>query len=279
MPVKGEIPMEKSDEKKNGKENCAIAIFTTATSFYAPLTLFDLIKEKNNRIKIFVHNPVKKKGTLSKIIEKTGFEYFFLKAYFSVFLSANSFFNKLVYGKNIGKRKWFSLNELADYYGVQIEEVENVNERAFLERFRKLNPSIAVSCYFSQIFKEEFLGIPGACINIHPSLLPNYMGMSPVFWVLANNEKEAGFTIHFIDKGVDTGNIIRREKIEIIPGDSFHDLFCRISKKASIALLEAITAIESGNCAGTEQEGEKSYFSYPTKEAYARFKKNGFRLF
>ena len=73
-----------------------------------------------------------------------------------------------------------------------------------------------VTCAFGQILSQEILDIPTiGTINIHASLLPKYRGSSPIQWAIINGEKVTGITIMFTDVGVDTGDIILQDELQI----------------------------------------------------------------
>lgn len=80
-------------------------------------------------------------------------------------------------------------------------------------------PDLLVSAYFAQILKPEVLAIPRqGTLNVHPGWLPAYRGAMAYFWVLRNGEDRGGVTVHWIDAGVDTGEILARRACRIRPG-------------------------------------------------------------
>lgn len=104
---------------------------------------------------------------------------------------------------------------------------EKLNNQ-FLKIIRQLNPDICFSIYYRNIFSQDYILVPPmGFINIHPSSLPKYRGPVPTLWALLNNEKKAGVTLHYIDSGVDTGDIIAQIDCEIpkeITGHELNDL-------------------------------------------------------
>jgi len=109
---------------------------------------------------------------------------------------------------------------------------------AIVEDVEELNPDIIITIAYGQILPEKILNIPQyGCLNLHASLLPKYRGASPIQSAIANGETEAGVTLIKMDKGMDTGDIIAQEKIEIDnleTGASLHDKLSKLS--AEIAL-------------------------------------------
>ncbi|MGI6455390.1 MAG: formyltransferase family protein [bacterium] len=86
-----------------------------------------------------------------------------------------------------------------------------------LERWvREKNPDFICVKSMSQLLKENIFSIPKyGTINLHPSILPNYRGPNPLFWTMFNQECESGMTVHYINKGEDTGDILRQYTIKM----------------------------------------------------------------
>lgn len=78
---------------------------------------------------------------------------------------------------------------------------------------KSLSPDLIVVYSMSQLLKENIYSIPRfGTINLHPSYLPEYRGPNPIFWMYYNMEKQGGVTVHYIDQGEDTGNIILQKR-------------------------------------------------------------------
>ena len=88
---------------------------------------------------------------------------------------------------------------------------------------------IIVLAGFMRIVRDPILSeFPGRILNVHPSLLPKYPGLNPVARALANGETETGCTIHLVDRGVDTGEILRQETVPVFSDDTVQELHRRI---------------------------------------------------
>lgn len=91
--------------------------------------------------------------------------------------------------------------------------------KALEQWIKKLTPDLIVVFSMSELLKKNIYEIPKkGTINIHPSYLPEYRGPNPDFWIYYYMEKRSGVTIHYIDEGEDTGDIIYRQRIKITPG-------------------------------------------------------------
>lgn len=86
------------------------------------------------------------------------------------------------------------------------------NNKIDADFIRKLNPDIIFSIYYRKIIPQAVLDIPRlGCVNIHPAELPKYRGPNPTYFSVLNGDKTAGTTLHYIDKGMDTGDIIAQK--------------------------------------------------------------------
>lgn len=108
-----------------------------------------------------------------------------------------------------------------------------------------------------RILPEDIIEIPSkGVINLHASLLPKYRGAAPIQWALLNGDKETGVTTFFIEKGVDTGDIILQKKIDIDEDDTAGILHDRLSEIGAELVLETVNQIEAGIESRTKQVGE-----------------------
>ena len=123
-----------------------------------------------------------------------------------------------------------SLSSFAKKRDIPYFYMKNGSDAALEEWVRMQNSDIIVVHSMSQLLRENIFSIPKyKTINLHTSLLPNYRGPNPLFWIYLNMEKESGATLHYIDKGEDTGDIIYQESYHI-------ELGIRSSEMMDIAL-------------------------------------------
>ena len=96
---------------------------------------------------------------------------------------------------------------------------------------------------FNQIFKKEIINLPLLkTINCHAGKLPFYRGRNILNWVLINDEKEFGVTVHYMDEGIDTGDIIMQDSFSISGLDDYSTLLLR-SYEACAACIVQINSI------------------------------------
>ena len=121
---------------------------------------------------------------------------------------------------------------------------ENVNQAEFLDTIAALNADLYVSMSFNQILKPDIIEhSPLGFINCHAGALPFYRGRNPLNWVLINGEKEFGITAHYVDEGIDTGDIIKQQKYPIGLDDNYGSLLQTAISGCADVLLEAIEDI------------------------------------
>lgn len=146
---------------------------------------------------------------------------------------------------------------------VKIRTPEAVAELARYEA------DLFVVAAFGQILSSEILHMPKyGCINVHGSLLPKYRGAAPLQWAVINGEKETGVTTMYMAKGMDTGDMLLKEKIEVSSQDTYgsiHDKLCVIGAEL---LLKTIEGLEKGTLQRIpQQEEQATYASMLTKES------------
>ena len=150
--------------------------------------------------------------------------------------------------------KCCELKQFAQDNGLRISEPEFLNDDKFIEELKSLNPDLFIVVAF-RILPERVYKIPRyGSVNIHASLLPKYRGAAPINHVLINGEKETGVTSFYLEKKVDTGNIILQKKILIEDDDNFDTLHDKLSEAGAEICLETVKMIQSGNITTMTQD-------------------------
>lgn len=131
--------------------------------------------------------------------------------------------------------------------GIDFITHANVNSDEFLEWMSRYNCEIFVSMSFNQIFKSRIINFPeGKIINCHAGKLPYYRGRNILNWVLINDEKEFGITVHYLDEGIDTGDIISQNCYPITDDDNYGTLLERAYEGCALTLYDSIKIIQDG---------------------------------
>lgn len=155
-------------------------------------------------------------------------------------------------------------HETPDYIPSVLTLCKKENIPYSLEKISKDNlpfvPDIIISIYYRYVISNDIINlVQGRIMNLHPSLLPKYRGCSSVTWALINGESEYGFTYHYIDKGIDTGNIILQRSLPIEGWDTQYSLYSKVMYKSMEYFNEAFELLVSGY-KGIEQNGEPTYY-------------------
>lgn len=130
----------------------------------------------------------------------------------------------------------------------------NVNDPAFIQKIKSFDCDLLISMSFNQILKQDILEIaPLGFINCHAGALPFYRGRNPLNWALINGEKEFGVTVHYVDEGIDTGDIIVQNMVPIESNDGYGDLLQKAHTACATTLLQALENIANDEVARKKQ--------------------------
>ena len=149
-----------------------------------------------------------------------------------------------------------------------IEVYQPIKIKEEYEKIISLNPDIIITCAYGQIIPEEILNKPKyGCINVHGSLLPKLRGGAPIHHAIIDGEKETGITIMYMDKLMDSGDIISQKKISILNEDNLDSLYTKMSQLGAELLIETLPSIINGTNERIKQDESKVTFGYNiTKE-------------
>ena len=148
------------------------------------------------------------------------------------------------------------VKKYAQEKGLKIYQPEKVRKNVeFIEEIRNLNPDVICVVAYGKILPKEILEIPRlGCINVHGSLLPKYRGAAPIQWAVLNGDKVTGITTMYMDEGMDTGDMILKQEVEIGEDETTGELWNRLSKIGGELLVETLKEIEKG-LAPREKQG------------------------
>jgi methionyl-tRNA formyltransferase len=148
---------------------------------------------------------------------------------------------------------------------IQVASLKNAPAR---EQLAGLKPEAVVVAAYGQMLPQEVLDIPRyGCLNIHPSLLPQYRGASPVQAAILSGDRFAGVSVMLLDAGWDTGPVFCRAQIPILEGDTTFSLSPRLFQAGTFMLLDVLASLPSGERAPVPQDQAKaSYYPEITRE-------------
>jgi methionyl-tRNA formyltransferase len=147
--------------------------------------------------------------------------------------------------------------------GVPAMIPERVNAPQFVRDIAALRPDVCVSIAYDQIFRSELLALaPLGMLNFHAGKLPRYRGRNCINWAILNGETEIGLTAHYVDEGIDTGDIILQRSLPLSWTDTYGDALCRIVQAFPAFVAEGMELVLAGQVRRVAQpQGPGTYFS------------------
>ncbi len=160
------------------------------------------------------------------------------------------------------------VKQYAEEKGLKIYQPAKVkNNIEFIELVKNMNPDVICVVAYGKILPKEILEIPRlGCINVHGSLLPKYRGAAPIQWAILNGDKTTGITTMYMDVGMDTGDMILKQEVEIGENETTGELWQRLSKIGGEILVDTLKLIENNKAPREKQTGEFSMAPMLDKE-------------
>ena len=154
-----------------------------------------------------------------------------------------------------------SVEDLAREHGIEVHVTDRVDAET-IDLVKRAEPDvIVVNSWYTWMPAELHNLPPHGTLNLHDSLLPKFTGFSPVLWALISGESEFGLTVHRMDDGLDTGDILIQRSLPIGPRDTGTELVLRAMDLIPEALRDALAALESGTAVFKPQnKAERTYF-------------------
>ena len=148
----------------------------------------------------------------------------------------------------------------AEKLGLPVYQFASLRKEG-VELVRSLAPDVMVTAAFGQILSRELLALPKyGVFNVHGSLLPLYRGASPIQSCLLNGDKITGVTIMRTAYEVDSGDVILKKELPILPEDNAGTLFDKIAELGAEGIVEALDLLEKGRITYTPQDASKATF-------------------
>ena len=151
-------------------------------------------------------------------------------------------------------------------YNIDYLKHKNINSEEFLKKIKKYQCDLFVSMSFNQIFKKDIINMTKLkIINCHAGKLPFYRGRNILNWVLINDELDFGITVHFVDEGIDTGDIIMQRVYEIKDNDNYATMLEKSYVQCANILYDSIKLIQDGTIKAIKQSTINSIGFYCTQ--------------
>ncbi|HLW64101.1 MAG TPA: methionyl-tRNA formyltransferase [Gemmataceae bacterium] len=147
------------------------------------------------------------------------------------------------------------MKEIAQAAGVPVFQPDSINTAEGVAKLRGWRPDLLVVAAYGQILSKDVLGAARlGGINVHASLLPKYRGAAPVAWAIYHGEKKTGVTIIRMTTGLDAGEMLAQEAIDIFPEETAGELEARLAPQGAKLTLEVLDRMQAGTVAGIPQD-------------------------
>ncbi len=145
---------------------------------------------------------------------------------------------------------------------IAVSQPSTLKSDRFADQIKSLQPDFLVVIAFGHILPEKILQLPKfGAINIHASLLPKYRGPAPIHWAIINAEPYTGVTTMFMDKGMDTGDILLTKKEPILPEDTAATLHDRLAKTGAELLIKTLKGFAARKIQSIPQDHSKATYA------------------
>lgn len=166
--------------------------------------------------------------------------------------------------KGRGKKLAISpVKEVALKHNIEVYQPEKLKkEPEFIDVLKKLNPDFIIVVAYGQILPKEVIDIPKyACVNLHASLLPKYRGAAPINWAIIDGEKITGNTTMLMDVGLDTGNMLLKQEVNITKDMTAGELHDSLMEQGASLLVKTIRGLVDGIIKPEKQDDSKSCYA------------------
>lgn len=154
----------------------------------------------------------------------------------------------------------------------------NINDAMGLAFVAAARPDVLISAFFNQRVGDDLLRVPSiAAINIHPSLLPEFKGVDPVFYARLRAAPQVGVTVHHLERNLDAGRILIQQSMTVSTGESVFRTTARLFALGG-GLLASRLALPLTRQSGSPQPEHGSYDSWPSAAEVARLRRRGIAL-
>jgi methionyl-tRNA formyltransferase len=154
------------------------------------------------------------------------------------------------------------MKEAAIAANVPVHQPEKIRSPQARTLLQQLSPDCIVIIAYGQIIPAALLTIPKlGWINLHASLLPKYRGAAPINWAIANGETQTGLTTMRIDAGMDTGDMLLQEEIDIAPEETAPELAASLAEAGAPLMLQTLRGLMVENLVPRPQDNDQATYA------------------
>ena len=159
------------------------------------------------------------------------------------------------------------VKQLALTHIIPVFQPDTFKNESQLALLQELNPEVIVVVAYGKLLPGYVLDLPKyGCINVHGSLLPKYRGAAPVQWMVLNGETTAGVTTMYMDRGLDTGDILLVSETKVGENETAGELFDRLAAMGADLISETIKRLPEGIERKPQDDGQSTYVSVLDKK-------------
>ena len=159
------------------------------------------------------------------------------------------------------------VKQLALTHNIPVFQPDTFKNESQLALLQELNPEVIVVVAYGKLLPGYVLDLPKyGCINVPGSLLPKYRGAAPVQWMVLNGETTAGVTTMYMDRGLDTGDILLVSETEVGENETAGELFDRLAAMGADLISETIKRLPEGIERKPQDDGQSTYVSVLDKK-------------
>lgn len=160
------------------------------------------------------------------------------------------------------KLKKSAVKEKAEQLGLNVFQPDKIKKQENIEILKSCGADVIVVVAYGQLLSKEILDMPPyGCINVHASILPKLRGAAPLNWALINGDKHAGVTTMMMDVGLDTGDMLLKDEIEVDPHMNVGQLHDILMEKGADLLIKTLNKIEDNSITRTKQDDSISTYA------------------
>ena len=177
--------------------------------------------------------------------------------------------------KPVGRKQILTappVKQLAEQHGIPVYQPRTLRDGSSDDLIRDLAPEIIVVVAYGCIIPPQLLHVAKyGCINLHVSLLTQYRGSAPIQWAVLHGDAQTGVSIMQLDEGLDTGDVLIVEPVDIEPEETSGQLFDRVSAIGAKTLVKALEKLQTGELQPQPQDHAKATLAPPLNKEMAQF--------
>lgn len=262
-------------------EQLKVFIITQQEPFYIPKVVREVLEGQSESY-VVVGGTCLKPHRKNKSMKHWFRERARIYTYWELFITALFFFYcKLLYPllHPFSNRNPFDIKKTFEEFDVPLFETSDLNDPGYHKTLRALDIDVIISLSAPQIFGKDLLNLPRKyCLNAHGTLLPRHRGVFGSWWMLFEEDKEIGSTIHTMEERLDSGEIIWQKAIATPSEGTQFSIAYHTKKLISVGLKEVLTLISKGEEKSQLPEYNESYHRAPVPELALDFRKKGKRI-